>query len=269
MKTKLVDKIRGVFRSRRKPDAITFTGDYERWGDAVNASTGYQSANILEKTCAALLKVKSGEAAFERDSVLFDKPDHPFPILTGLLRAAMMNGDRLEVVDFGGSLGSSYFQCRQLLSAVRELRWSVIEQPAHVACGRRHFEDSELHFFETVDECLTRQKPHVLLLSGVLQYLSDPHSKLGQLLRHRFEHVILDRLPFLESDRDRLTVQAVPETIYSASYPAWFFSRTKFDVAMLEAGYECVVEFQGADKVSPEDEPAEFKGFIFQRKGPA
>lgn len=49
------------------------SGYYNSWIEAVAASTGYDTDLILEKTKAALLKVKNGEAIYERDSVLFNE----------------------------------------------------------------------------------------------------------------------------------------------------------------------------------------------------
>ena len=124
-----------------RSEPITFTGNYPTWESAAALASGYDSKHILEKTRAALLKVKNKEAIFERDSVLFDKIEHSFPLLAGLLRAALLNNGRLVVADFGGSLGSTYFQCREFLQGVSSIEWNIIEQAAHVECGRRDFED--------------------------------------------------------------------------------------------------------------------------------
>jgi putative methyltransferase (TIGR04325 family) len=256
-----------LFRLRRHSQNIAFTGDYGSWDDATRSSTGYDAGVILEKTCAALLKVKNGEAAYERDSVLFDKIQHAFPVLAGLLRAAQAHDGKLCVVDFGGALGSSYFQCRNFLKVVQRLEWLVVEQAAHVACGRKNFESEQLHFYTTVEECMSGHQPNALLLSSVLQYLPDPYETLQKLISHRISHVIIDRTAFLTGDRERLTVQHVPDSIYPASYPAWFFSEAKFTAAIESAGYTLAADFQGADDISPEGEKAYFKGFIYEKRG--
>jgi len=264
----LADKVARYFQRRVSslpPAEVAFSGDYRCWADAQSQCAGYSAPVILERTCAALLKVKRGEAVYERDSVLFDKPQYPFPVLAALLRAGLANGGRLSVADVGGSLGSSYFQCRRFLGAAAAVEWSVIEQPEYVRCGREQFADGELRFYETFEECLEHHQPDVLLLSGVLQYLDDPYGVLDRLLSHRLRHVIMDRTPFLASDRDRLTIQTVPERIYPASYPAWFFSETKVARALTAAGYALVTDFAGADDVSLPDEPAYFKGFVYER----
>jgi putative methyltransferase (TIGR04325 family) len=257
-------KIKQLFRGARR-GGITVTGDYRSWEEAARDSGGYDSAVILEKTCAALLKVKNGEAVYERDSVLFDKIAHPFPVLAGLLRAAQADNGRLCVVDFGGALGSSYFQCRAFLSVVTKLEWLVVEQAAHVARGRKIFASDQLNFFETVDECVVAHQPNALLLSSVLPYLPKPYEVLAELLGYGFSHVIVDRTGLLESDRERLTVQRVPDSIYPASYPSWFFGETAFLKAFEKAGYRLLADFPGTDRISPEDEKANFKGFIFEK----
>jgi putative methyltransferase (TIGR04325 family) len=257
---------RKLFRWKRR-ERITFTGDYGSWEEAMKDARGYESPVILERACAALLKVKNGEAVCERDSVLFDAPQYSFPLLAGLCRAALSVGGRLSVADFGGSLGTSYFQCRPWLRHLSRLEWLVIEQPAHAACGRRSFEDRELRFYETMEDCLQQHQPNLLLISAVLQYLPDPGSVLQRLLRHGLDHFIIDRTAFLEADRERLTVQTVPESIYPASYPAWFFSETKFKAAVEAEGYDLFAEFPGADEATLPGDKAFFKGFIYQRKG--
>ena len=53
---------------------------------------------------------------YERDSVLFDTIRYSWPLLSDLLRAASEDQNHLSVLDFGGSLGSSYYQNRVFLS---------------------------------------------------------------------------------------------------------------------------------------------------------
>jgi putative methyltransferase (TIGR04325 family) len=262
----LAEDFKRLFRRSRRAQNIAFDGDYTSWESAAQNSAGYDSEIILKKSCDALLRVKNGAAAYERDSVLFDKIEHSFPVLAGLLRAAQANGGSLCVVDFGGALGTSFFQCRSFLATVKKLEWLVVEQKSHVTCGRKYFASEQLHFHNTIDECVAGYRPNALLASSVLQYLPQPYETLKELFGHRISHVIFDRTPFLSSGRERLTVQHVPESIYPASYPAWFFNESKFIGAATSTGYTLVADFPGADNYSPEGEKAYFKGFIFERR---
>jgi putative methyltransferase (TIGR04325 family) len=240
-----------------------FFGSYPSWESARRASRGYDARNILETVRAAGLRVVSGERWAERDSMFLPEGQYPFPILAGLLRAALESPSGLHVTDLGGSLGSTYFLCRKFIPASARVAWSVIEQPDFVECGRREFANDELSFFATLDECLRARPPHVLLLSSVLPYLEDPHAFLGEVMTRGFSMIIVDRTTFFRADLpDRLTVQEVHPAIYSGSYPAWILNKRAFQEA-LRPRYECVSEFEPIVDEMFDAVGAQCLGFIY------
>ena len=243
---------------------IRFAGDFKSWADAEACSTGYGAQDILERTIEAARKVSSDEAAFARDGVAFGEMEHNFPLAWALMHAATRYG-RLHVLDFGGALGSTYFQSRALIHAASDVRWAIVEQPAYVAAGTKEFGNRALSFHATIDAARRQGDFDVLLLSSVIQYLPDPLGFLDSVLAREFPTVILDRTPFMVDDRMRLTVQRVPDWIYPASYPAWLFSEAEL-VARFAQQYELIVGWPGSDNVQPEKGKAIFKGFIFERK---
>jgi putative methyltransferase (TIGR04325 family) len=243
---------------------VAYLGDYPDFATAKACSTGYEEKMILERTRLALLKVLRGEAAYERDSVTFDTLELPGPLLECLHRVAAEHQGVLSVLDFGGSLGSTYFQCRSALQNLRQIEWSIVELPAHVACGQREFANETLKFYLTIEACLQERHPSVLLLSGVLQCLPDPWSFLRQAAAHGFDWIILDRTPFIPADRDRLTVEVVHPRIYPASYPAWFFSRPRL-AANLPPGWRIEVEFDAIDRQLLDGVELVFKGLALRR----
>ena len=199
-------------------------GDYANWEEAKKKCTGYDSQIILEKCKNSLLQVKNGTAIYERDSVIFNKKQYSWPLLAGLQKAAINNGGKLCVLDFGGSLGSSFFQNKDFL-AINDLKWCIVEQPNFIECGKEFFESNYLKFYYTLDECLQNEQPNVLLLSSVLQYLDKPYEWIEKLIKLNFNYIIIDRTSFTDNSRDIITIQSVPESIYKASYPMWFFGK--------------------------------------------
>jgi putative methyltransferase (TIGR04325 family) len=266
----LPPKLLGAYHSVRnhRKAFSCYSGAYLSWEDARAATDGYDSPAILEKVVQGARAVRDGRAAYERDSVLFERREYSYPLLAALLRAAAAGGNRLSVLDFGGSLGSSYFQCRDFLSVVGELAWNIVEQPQWVAIGRQEFETEQLRFYRSPEECLAAQRINVVLLSSVLPYLEQPYAVLGDLVSRRIPHMVVDRTPVLDDKPDRLTVQHVPAWIYGreASYPAWFFSRRKL-VGAIETSYDLVAEFDALDgSADLGDCRGISKGFIFQIK---
>jgi putative methyltransferase (TIGR04325 family) len=245
--------------------AYDLSGDYPSWDEAVAASTGYDGEAILEKTRSALLAVKNGEAVYERDSVLFDEIEYAWQPLAGLMWTAARCGGALNVLDFGGSLGSTYFQLRAFLSALPEVRWNIVEQPRQVETGKAWFEDDHLRFYPDIAGCLNETQPNVVLLSGVLQYLEHPHAFLDQVLALPGDCVIIDRTPFWSGESDRLCVQTVPPSVYPASYPSWIFSRQGFE-AHLGRDWRRIATFDSLDKLTgPVD--VVYQGAILARHG--
>lgn len=207
---------------------IRFEGEYATWEEARAQCTGYDADEILDKVLAATLKVRRGEAVFERDSVLFDQIEYAWPVLSGLMWAAARHGGRLNVLDFGGSLGSSYFQNHKFLQALPDVCWNVVEQAQFVEAGQAHIQDEQLRFYKTIEACLAKNQPNVVLLSSVLQYLEEPREILAKLAASEASCLIIDRTPFSALEKDKLLVQQVPASIYLASYPMWVFSLSMF-----------------------------------------
>lgn len=256
----LLERLKPLFRRN-----IYFSGDYPDWKAAGAQSSGYNSALILERVKEAMLRVTNGEAKFERDSVPFDEVQHSFPVLAGLLRAASESGNRLSVLDFGGSLGSSYFQCRDFLSVLLSLSWGIVEQRHFVDCGRELFETDQLRFFHTISECVEHTAPNVVLLSSVLQYVPDPYDVLDELMGTGISYLVIDRTPFADQRADWITIQHVPESIYNASYPCRIFGRQVF-LAKFRGRYDLIAQFDGSDGIATANGRAfNFSGMILRK----
>ena len=211
-------------------NSIGFSGDYPTWAEASREADGYDNDGILVRVRDALKRAQSTEGGFERDGVVFSSPQWNHGLLSCLLRVAANRRGSLSVLDFGGSLGSTYFQCRDFLGELEHVRWSIVEQAHFVECGRAEFETSELRFFETIREALDAGPIDVALLSGVLPYLPAPYEVLDELERSPIEWLLIDRNPFYAGPTDRLVVQNVPAWVYGKQvrYPAWIFAAESF-----------------------------------------
>jgi len=239
-----------------------FRGHYASWGEALDACDGYDAPAVLERVAEATRAVVRGDAAFERDSILFDRIEYSWPMLASLLFVATQRDGRLNVVDFGGSLGSSYRQNAKFLASLPNVTWSIVEQANFAELGKREFETERLRFHADLSSCLASTTPDVVLFSSVLQYVEDPYGVLELVARHGVPYLLVDRTPFIDGSEDRLTVQTVSKRIYPASYPAWFFSRERF-MRALAPSYRLLEEFECADRAS--NVPSRFLGQLFKR----
>ena len=240
-------------------------GDYQSWQAALSDATGYDNPAILQKTKEATFKVKNGEAVYERDSVLFDEIQYSWPLLAGLMWVAAIHKGSFNVLDFGGSLGSTYYQNRLFLSKLEVVAWNVIEQDNYVTVGKQFFEDSRLKFYKSIEECIRETSPNVAVCSSSLQYVEQPYQILAELCEAGIDCVIIDRTPFHDGVTDRLCIQHVPKEIYAASYPSWIFSHSAFSARAAGLGFEIPVEFENPDRLLGSFD-FRYMGMIFVRK---
>lgn len=245
-----------------------YFGNYDSWQNALKDSTGYDEDIILERVRQSLLSVKAGKAVYARDGVIFDRIYYSFPILAALFHIAVSSDRKLNLIDFGGSLGTSYYQFKNLLSELKEVNWSIVEQENFVTCGKEVFEDNNLKFFYDIDTCLEAMNSNTILLSGVIQCIERPYEILEKIISHNFQYILVDRTAFHLGDNDRLTIQKVQPEIYPASYPSWFLSLDKF-LKFFQGKYETVYEFDALagfiDIHNPYGKGID-KGFFFKRK---
>ncbi|MEP5566532.1 MAG: methyltransferase, TIGR04325 family [Halioglobus sp.] len=246
-------------------EGARFDGPYPDWAQAEANCTGYDSESILEKVVAATRVVESGAAVFERDSVLFYEESFVWPVVAGLNYAAAMSGGTLNVLDFGGALGSSYFQSRGLLAKQAEIRWNIVEQNHYVEAGKRETQGDQLRFYTTIEDCLSENKVNAVLLSGVLQYLEEPYVVLRELQSLGCEVVIMDRTILNSRDVNEIYVQHVPETIYSASYPCASLSARQI-IAAMDEYYDLKSDFSSLRFPALRSIDSQFRGLLFTRK---
>jgi putative methyltransferase (TIGR04325 family) len=246
---------------------LRFDGGHADWSSAAAAARGYDDAAILQRVRDATREVVAGRAAYERDSVLFDHWQPPFALLAPLLRHALAHGGRLDVADFGGSLGSSYRQCRPFLPRLDVLQWHVVEQPAFAAAGRAEFSTAELHFHERLADLPPALAPRLLMACSVLQYLPQPAQAIDEWTASDAQTLLLDRTPMWDGNADRACVQQAPRHIYDSSYPCWVLSRPQL-FGRLERGWRLVCEFDSPEgRHTARGGPSfEFKGQLWERQ---
>jgi len=256
-----------VMRALRSSSSggIRFEGNYATWEEAAAQCTGYDAEHILAKVLEATLKVKRGEAAYERDSVVFDEIQYAWPVTAALMWAAAQSGGRLDVLDFGGALGSSYFQNRKFLSQLKAVSWHVVEQAHFIDKGKKFIEDDILKFHTAIEESVKAISPNVILLSSVAQYLPCPEFLFNQINSIDADILVFDRTPFTDAPLDTICIQHVPSDIYKASYPMWLLSRVKL-LGQL-SNWRVHESFASPEGSVTSDAGIEFdfSGYIFER----
>jgi putative methyltransferase (TIGR04325 family) len=246
-------------------------GDFADWSEANAQCSGWNDPNVLETTRQTLLKVKNDRDLFEKDCLLYPMFHFPYnyQLLSAFLLISQLNNNKLHVVDFGGSLGSSYFEHRRMLSHLIEFDYKIIEQQPLVEAGKKDFEDEHLSFHHDFATCIATGKPDCVVLSGVFQYLETPVELIEEILRYDVGYIIIDRTPFYLSKPDRITIQRNPPPYRPLIIPCRIFNYNKFKECFLDK-YHVVLESLSKDGkigVFTDDgaiEPVELRFILFK-----
>lgn len=273
MKKKVINKIRIVikelvppiwFKLNRIGQSNIWYGNYRTWKKAKIFASGYDSEIILKKTCDAMLKVKNGGAAYERDSVLFKEIHYTYPILAALMWVAAVNSGNLNVLDFGGSFGSTFFQNKKFLDTLKSVNWNIVEQEMYVEIGKKHFENNIIKFYSSLKDCMASGKPDVILFSGVLQYLENPYYTIKEAISSNFKYIIIDRTPVHNGDDDIITIQRIHKNISDVSYPSWLLLESKLIKTFKEYGYSQFLKFDSLEGTKSFNKlKVTFRGYLF------
>ena len=206
---------------QKSRNPIKFRYGYPNWDSAVRASIGYSDEAIVDKVAQETVKMIVEKKGWVRDGVYFENVQYGFEVLSSLsLISQFMK--TLKVLDFGGALGSTYFQNKDILYKFGvELNWTIVEQEHYVRYGKETLHHLEnLTFFSNLNDAL-EQPCDVVIFSSVLCYLENPYQVIEQVVksRNKPKSIIIDRTPVNYSDVDTFAVQEVNGSIHRASLP--------------------------------------------------
>jgi len=267
LKSVLIRKVINRFWKTTKIEAADtyWKNDYASWQDAVANSEGYDNMLSFARIQEAAIQVKNREAIFERDGKLFYLPEYNWLLMKYLSVLSQKNKDTICLIDFGGALGSTYFQHLWLLKKIKIVSCNVVEQSHFVEFGKKELATDQLHFFETIKLCKQQTAANIVLLSGVLSYLPAPYKIIEEIENLNIQYIIIDRMPFIDTPQDILTVQHVSQqSLYQGSYPCWVFSEQKLKNVLLKK-YKILDEQPSFDSIPTQVKglPKNFSNFKF------
>jgi len=234
-------------------------GNFKYWAEALRLTTGYDASIILEKSKNNILDL------VKKQKDKYPNIQYPWELLSSLMWVAAQNNGKINIIDFGGALGITYYQYKIFFDQLKigEVQWNVVEQPHFVELGKKEFENDILKFYISVDDCVSQNTGniHCVLFSSVLPYLEKPYELLSDVLKKKFKYIIIARTYFTKNKSDRITVQKVPKNYYDASYPCWIFEKNKIMNFLTQYEYELIYEYKEKYQLNI---PSESIGCVFK-----
>jgi putative methyltransferase (TIGR04325 family) len=191
------------------------------WAEGVKKSSGYDTANTAVPIVANTKKMLLDLPGISHASSRFQQ------IATAMmfcLAETRSNESRpYRILDVGGGGGDYYFYFQRFIPGL-QFNWTVLETKTFAQAFENRTNE-QISWIDTVDDL----KPDydIVLMSGVLQYIEDWNYMLGKAASVS-NFVILNRLPLRQGRDDRVALQRNRYGKTRNSYPAHFFSESKF-----------------------------------------
>tara|TARA_B100001109_G_C18842267_1_gene465078 strand:- start:168 stop:1838 length:1671 start_codon:yes stop_codon:yes gene_type:complete len=199
---------------------ISYSGPFNNWEDAVEKSRGYNSKNILNEVLKNTLIAKNNLYFFERDGSLLRKNTISHNQIYLILEMINKKKRGLNIIDYGGSLGSMYFKFKDIINQKHKNTWNIIEQESYVNIGKKNLDQDNLNFFKNIDT-LKNKRIDLVMLCGTLQYLDEPDNILKKIFALKPEIILIEKLPIINNqDSNKIYIQKRGEN----SYPSWIFT---------------------------------------------
>ena len=254
-------------------NAPYYYGNYRSWDEACVAAEqelpgGYSCDAILQRVSSAIQMVRRGEAAYERDGVVFPRLEFRKSLVAAMLYIADHMQGQLRILDFGGALGSTYWQNHEVMELFSiNFQSHIVEQDLFVEYGKKYV--PECSFYNEINK-VDVNFIDAAMISASINYTDKPYTYLERLLALQLPYFIVDRTMFNIADFDRLVVETVPENIYRAVYPCWLLHEEKFMDLLRRYGYRVVFDIVNDIDGLPlvEENSAfrvPFKGWLFVR----
>jgi putative methyltransferase (TIGR04325 family) len=133
-------------------------------------------------------------------SLWVDNIDHmqpsayaPFFWLSELLQ------EGTTLIDYGGSIGLSYYSYARRRKLPARARWIVVEVPHLVAAGQKIAQRENAAQLEFVDDLSRTPPADIFLSAGALQYIDDSGPGFLEKLPAAPAHVLLNKLPLTKA----------------------------------------------------------------------
>ena len=200
---------------------INFIGPIKNWKIALKNSKGYDNKIILKNVLKNTIIAKNNLYLFERDGFLLKKNSISHNQLYLIMKIINTEKRGINIVDFGGALASNYFKVQDIINQKYKSKWNVVEQETFVDEGNKKLKTKYLNFYKHIND-IKDKKIDLIIFSGSLQYLEEPSLTFEEILKHKPEYILIERLPIMNNQsKNEIYIQKKGKY----SYPVWHFSK--------------------------------------------
>jgi putative methyltransferase (TIGR04325 family) len=215
----------------RNISILSVGGNYDNWNEAMKQCRGYAHGNVLDSVVKGVKAVLSGEAIYERDSVVFFDKSYEHHILSYIFQSFIASGKKeFTVLDWGGGMASIYLQHRDIfVKYIPNMRWVIVEQSEFVSQAAKLPFDEHVEFIDAnasnLESILVNKQIDFILIRGSLQCIENYQDVIHICKHLNAKHILIDRIVI--GDQERICIRYAPKQIYDMETPVRIFEKEK------------------------------------------
>lgn len=160
----------------------------------------------------------------------------------------------VRILDFGGGLGETYLDVKNLLGQDCQVDYHVVENPRMCEQGMALFQNShQIHFHHRLPSGLS--DVDVVYISSALQYVEDYVDLLQKLSAYGPRFIFFVKL----SSGNIPTYATAQKNHRGSSIPFWFINIEKLQQIMRDAGYSLVFKSVLEREYNQDNFPKEYR----------
>jgi putative methyltransferase (TIGR04325 family) len=140
------------------------------------------------------------------------------------------------LVDYGGSVGLSYYGYTERIDLPKGVTWNVVEVPTVAEAGVRLAKDNHATQLVFYDDLRKAPPSQIFFSAGAIQYISDGVPGFLEKLADLPVHIILNKVPLIDRMKSFWTIQNFGASIS----PYRIYNREEFSSYFRNYGYEVV-----------------------------
>jgi putative methyltransferase (TIGR04325 family) len=157
------------------------------------------------------------------------------------LQAVLKEGDCL--VDYGGSVGLSYYGYIERVDLPEGVTWNIVEVPSVAEAGRQLAKKNHVTGLVFHEDLRNAPPATVFFSAGAIQYILDGVPGFLEKLAALPKHIILNKVPLTDRTESFWTIQNFGTSIS----PYRIYNRAEFHDYFRNYGYEVVDSWEVPD----------------------
>jgi putative methyltransferase (TIGR04325 family) len=227
-------------------------GVYSSFAEAPAAGPGFDGAIWRDRSIAAARETLALERADKAIDYALRQRNAILPTLTATL---LTEQERVDILDFGGGLGTGYMVLLKMVPEAEErVGYTVVDVESIAGTGREIFVGrSGPEFRSALPE---RSRFDIVHAASVLQYIEDWQSLVARLAGYgaRF-------LSFADIFAGDFATYVTTQHYYASRIPHWFFNTAEFAAVVEKTGYKLALRSECDAKILGQYGPLQMDNF--------